>query len=174
MSRGWTFYWLLVAAMAVIYIVMVAWSLPYLKMLGGSPAFDLRPGGYTFTEARDFIAALGSEGRASYLNVQHRLDLVYPALLGAVLVIALVKLGPPRIGWLLAAVAIAGSVFDYLENHAVSAMLRAGPDGLTADMVASASRWTVLKSAFSALAMTALAALLILKGIAWLRTRKGR
>ena len=74
----------------------------------------------------------------------------------------------------LAAVAVAGSLFDYLENHAVSVMLRAGPDGLTAEMVASASRWTVLKSAFSALAMTALLALLVLKGVAWLRTRKGR
>ena len=174
MSTRWKLYWLLVAVMAAIYLVMVAWSLPYLKMLGGDPAFDLRPGGYAFAEARDFIAALGSEGRGFYLNVQHRLDLVYPALLGAVLVIALVKLAPRRIGWLLAAVAVAGSVFDYLENHAVSVMLRAGTDGLTAEMVASASRWTVLKSAFSALAMTALLALLVLKGIAWLRTRKGR
>ena len=174
MSTRWKLYWLLVAAMAVLYLVMVAWSLPYLKMLGGDPAFDLRPGGYTFSEAQSFIAALGNEGRAFYLNVQHRLDLVYPALLGAVLVIALVKLAPPRIGWLLGAIAVAGSVFDYLENHAVSVMLRAGPDGLTAEMVTSASRWTVLKSAFSALAMTALAALLVLKGVAWLRTRKGR
>lgn len=174
MSTGWKLYWLTVAVMAILYIIMVTWSLPHLKMLGGDPAFDLRPGGYTFSEAQRFIAALGDTGRAFYLNVQQRLDLAYPALLAAVLAIALVALAPGWPGWLLAASAIAGSAFDYLENHAVAIMLRAGPDGLTQDMVVTASRWTVLKSALSGLAIFALLALLAAKGIARLRARNGR
>lgn len=172
MAMRWRLYWLLVAAMLANYTVMVAWSLPALQeMAGGLPAFDLRPGGYAFDEARTFLAGLSADGRAFYLGTQQWLDTLYPALLGAVLVIALLALAPARVKWLLAAFAAAGTVFDYLENNAVAAMLRAGPDGLTREMVDAASRWTVLKSATSALAMTGLLILLVFKAVAWWQAR---
>lgn len=173
MAMKWRLYWLLVAAMLANYAVMVAWSLPALQeMAGGLPAFDLRPGGYTFDEARTFLGKIGANGRTFYLGTQQWLDTLYPALLGAVLVIALLALAPARVKWLLAASAAAGAVFDYLENNAVAAMLRAGPDSLARDVVDAASRWTVLKSATSALAMTGLLIMLVFRAIAWWQSRR--
>ncbi len=173
MMAKWKLYWLLAAVMLANYLVMAVWTLPTLQgMAGGLPAFDLRPGGYTIDEARVFIGAIGADGRAYYLGTQQWLDTSYPALLGAVLVIALLALAPARVKWLLVAFALAGTVFDYLENHAVAAMLKAGPAGLTAEMVDAASRWTILKSAATALAMTGLAILLVFKALAWWQDRK--
>ncbi|MBZ0161390.1 MAG: hypothetical protein K8H74_01620 [Notoacmeibacter sp.] len=173
MTLKWKLYWLLVAVMLANYVAMVVWSLPALQdMAGGLPAFDLRPGGYTFDEALAFVSAIGAHGRAFYLGTQQWLDTLYPALLGGVLVIALLALAPARVRLLLAAFATAGTVFDYLENHAVAAMLKAGPDGLTEGMADAASRWTVLKSATSALAMTGLAILLVFRALAWWQNRR--
>ena len=57
---------------------------------------------------------------------QQRLDIAYPALLAATLVMAILLLSPAGLGrwrWLLAATALPGMVFDYLENASVAAML---------------------------------------------------
>jgi hypothetical protein len=55
---------------------------------------------------------------------------------------------------------------DYLENAAVAAMLRAGADGLTPEMAATANQWTTIKWS---LALVGLVTLII--GIA-LRLRR--
>jgi hypothetical protein len=159
-----TVFWVIFAATIVIYAVMVAWSLPIITAnAGGLLPFDLRPMGYSFEEASAFVRALSEEGRGFYRAVQHRLDLVYPALLAAVLVLATLLLTPTRWGalrWLLALPALPGMVFDYLENRAVAAMLSAGVDGLTPEMVEQASLWTQLKSGFTTLSMVVVLLLL--------------
>jgi hypothetical protein len=53
-------------------------------------------------------------------------------------------------------VALPGAVFDYLENASVSAMLRRGAADVTPELVARANLWTLLKSAFSTIAMIVL------------------
>jgi hypothetical protein len=59
-------FWLVVAATLGVYLVMVLWSIPRISAeAGGLPVFDLRPGGYTFEEARAFLAALSPEGARS-------------------------------------------------------------------------------------------------------------
>ncbi len=148
------------------YLVMVLWSIPKISAAaGGLAVFDLRPGGYTFEEARAFLAALSAEGAQFYANVQHRLDAAYPALLAVTLAWSILRLAPARWGiWrhLLAATAIPGMIFDYLENRDVAHMLALGPDGITPGLVETASFHSQAKAATSAVAMTILLVLLIL------------
>jgi len=44
----------------------------------GAAPFDIRPLGYSYEEARSFLAATGEQGRAYYLSRQLILDTVYP------------------------------------------------------------------------------------------------
>jgi hypothetical protein len=159
-------FWLVVAATLGDYLVMVLWSIPRISAeAGGLPVFDLRPGGYTHEEARAFLAALSAEGTHFYANVQHRLDAAYPALLAVTLAWSILRLAPARWGvWrhLLAATAIPGMVFDYLENRDVARMLALGPDGIAPDLVRTASFHSQAKAATSSVAMTILLVLLAL------------
>ncbi len=157
-------FWLVFAVTLGVYLVMLLWTLPAITAAaGGLAPFDLRPTGYSFDEARAFLAALTPEGTALYRTVQQRLDIAYPALLAATLVLAILLLSPSGLGrwrWLLAATALPGMVFDYLENAAVAAMLDGGAAALTPELAQAANRWTLLKSAFSTLAFTVLLVLL--------------
>lgn len=163
-ARG--LFWLVFAATLGVYLVMLLWTLPAITAAaGGLVPFDLRPTGYSFDEARAFLAALTPEGTALYRTVQQRLDIAYPALLAATLVMAILLLAPAGLGrwrWFLAATALPGMVFDYLENAAVARMLDGGAAALTPEHAADASRWTLLKSAFSTLAFAVLLALIVL------------
>jgi hypothetical protein len=156
-----------------VYGTMVIWPLPRITAAAdGLAPFDMRPLGNTFAEAQAFLRALSPEATAFYLNVQQKLDIAYPALLAATLFFAIAALLPHRLGvwrWLIALIAIPGSVFDYLENTAVSAMLVVGDEGLTPALVETANRWTVLKSGFSAIAIVTLVVLVVVKTIGKLR-----
>ena len=102
------------------------------------------------------LAALTVEGADFYRGVQHRLDVIYPALLALTLYFAMLSLAPHGLGpwrYLAGVIALPVALFDYLENSAVALMLEAEPLGLTYAMVADASRWTVLKSGATTLAM---------------------
>jgi hypothetical protein len=157
-------FWLLFAVMLGDYLAMVLWSIPALSRdAGGLAVFDMRPGGYTFDEARAFLAALSPDGARFYANVQHRLDAAYPALLALTLGWAILRLAPARWGvwrYVLAATAIPGMVFDYLENADVAAMLKAGADGITPALVETASFHSRAKAAASTVSMTILLLLL--------------
>jgi hypothetical protein len=163
LSARWKIYWLLFVITTLIYLVMIFWSLPKLsEFAGGDLAFDLRPAGYSIEEAKTFIGALGSNGIDFYIEVQQRLDSLYPALLAIVLVGGLLGLDFKGWGWVFSVFAIAGSVFDYLENAAVRVMLQMGPDGLTAEMAEQASGWTLLKSISATIAMGGLLILVLI------------
>lgn len=175
MSKGWKTYWIMVTATITNYLIMIMWSLPLVsEMAGGGVPFDMRPGGYSFEEARVFLMAITDAGRDFYLNTQQLLDLFYPSLLAITLAIPLVHLMPRYWGWTLAVLAIAAGLFDHLENSAVATMLRIEPDALTEAMVSSASNWTLAKSISTTMASMALLVVLCIKGIAWLKTRKAQ
>jgi hypothetical protein len=158
-------------ATGAVYLAMVLWSLPELSRLaGGNLPFDLRPMGYTPTEARAFLAALGDEGRAFYRGVQHRLDLVFPGLFALSLILAFSRLAPRSLSLILSAVAAAAAGFDWAENAAV-AWLLTEPTPTDAAIV-TASRLTLLKSLCVTLAMTGLLVLLLRSG--WRRWRAVR
>lgn len=169
-------FWVLVAATMAIYAVMVAWSLPMISTAAGDlMPFDMRPYGYTFKEARAFLVALSPEGREFYQDVQHRLDILYPLLITATLFFALVALLPYRWGrrrWLAVSPIVLVAVADWAENAAVSTLLSAGPEGITPQMVAEASRWSVSKAAVSTIAFMALLVMLGWHG--WLVVKRRR
>ena len=131
-------FWLLVGVTLAVYGAIVLWSLPHVaSAAGGLAPFDMRVTGYSFADALQFVTALTPEGRDFYLNVQQRLDLFYPALESLTLFWSLAALLPRC--WTfwrfaIAAAALPIAVFDYLENHAVAAMLirRAGGIDLVA------------------------------------------
>ncbi len=170
-------FWLLAAATLAVYLAMVVWTLPAISAgAGGLAPFDLRPTGYTFDEAKAFLAALSPEAGALYRDVQHRLDLVFPGLLATTVYFAIAALLPKRLGrwrFLLPLPVALAAAFDWAENAAVSRMLVAGADGITPGMVAEASRWSVLKAAASTIAYTALLALLLRAGFRRLSRRRG-
>jgi membrane protease YdiL (CAAX protease family) len=160
-------FWALFALTLSVYATMLAWSLPTVSAAaGGLPPFDMRPAGYTFAEARAFLAALTPDGAAFYAAIQQRLDIAYPALIALTLFFAIAALAPKPAGrwrWALAATALPLAIFDYLENHAVAGMIEAGASGLTPAMVEVASQWTVLKSSATSVAMTLLLVLACVK-----------
>ncbi len=146
----------LLLALSATYLTMLLWSLPHLSRLASDALmFDLRPMGYSFKAADELIADLGEAGRHFYLTTQHRLDTLFPALELIVLIMSYFRLYSPRVAWLVAPLAAAGVAFDFLENAAVGVMLRAG-EGLTPEMVLTASRYTQLKSVFVSVALTVL------------------
>jgi hypothetical protein len=109
--------------------------------------------------------------------VQQRLDILYPALAAMVMGLSLGALSPRRFGpwrWAAALAALPIAICDYLENHAVAAMIAAGPDGLTAALVDAASRWTVLKSASTTAVMVVLVVLLGAAGLRCAHSMLGR
>jgi hypothetical protein len=167
-------FWSTVVATLGVYAAMVFWSIPLISAdAGGRAIFDMRPGGYTLSEAEAFLGALSGEGADFYRRVQHRLDLVYPALLMITSGWAMVRL-VPRWRWrlVLFLVPVPGMVFDYLENRAVAGMLAAGTDGLSPEMVNQASMFSRLKATFVTLSLGLLLILLLAWVVRWWRSRE--
>lgn len=175
MSRGRLAFWGLLAATLALFLVMNLWSLPRIAAAAGDRTpFDLRFTGYDLDSARAFVAALPEAGVRFYLDVQRRLDSAFPVLLAVALMAALQRLTEgwsPRVQLYLLLCPVLGAMFDYMENAAVGRMLHAGAAGLTADLVAEASLWTVLKSGAYGVAMAALVLLLAWRG--WQRLSAG-
>lgn len=134
-------FWFLFAAMLAAWLSMNLGTVPKIEELsGGLRLLDMRFTGYSVDEARSFVAAIGDEGAALYLGAQHRLDTVFPPLLGAVLFLFYRWLFPGFPGLIIGMVSLTYVAADILENLAVVAMLRAGADGLTPEMAATASQ----------------------------------
>jgi hypothetical protein len=171
-----TAFWILFVLAVAVYAVMVLWSLPMVAVDADGErllAFDLRPGGYTLAEAQTYVGGLSAAQTAFYLDVQHRLDLVYPPLLAATMALGTFLLAPAALGagrWPLILPALAAGALDLLENAGVAGLLRAGAAGLTAESVAAASRWSMMKAQATTGAGLLLLALLVL----WLVRRMQR
>jgi hypothetical protein len=169
-------FWLLAAVTAAVYGIIVGWSLPFISsQASGLAPFDMRPTGYSFEEARSFLATLTPEGTEFYRNVQHRLDIVFPLLQATTLYLALAALLSPQFGrsrwlWLMPVFLVA--IFDWAENVAVAKMLAAGAGALSPELVADASRWSVLKSGVTTVAFVAVLAALAWRGLRAYRIRR--
>lgn len=150
-------FWVVLAAMLAAWLGMNLWSAPRIEDLsGGLRLLDMRFTGYSFDEARDFLAAIGNEGRALYLGPQLWLDMLFPPLLGAVLFFTYRWLFPGPAGLIIGTLSLTSVVLDYLENAALAAMLRAGADGLTPELAATASQWTMAKWSVTLVGLVAL------------------
>ncbi|MGP6089171.1 hypothetical protein [Antarctobacter jejuensis] len=160
-------FWACLAATLAAWLIMTLWTVPRIEEIsGGLRLLDMRFTGYSVDEARNFVAAIGAEGTALYLGAQYWLDMVFPPLLGAVLFLFYRWLFPGWPGLFVGLVSLTYVAADILENLAIAAMLRAGADGITPQMAATANQWTTTKWS---LALVGLAMLII--GIA-LRLRR--
>lgn len=163
-------FWLCFVLMGLVYGAMVVWSLPAVSAAaGGLAPFDLRLGGYSEEEARAFLTALTPEGRAFYTDVQHRLDLIYPPLLGLTLTLGFHLLFAQPWNVILSLVSLSAVAADYLENFFVGEMLAVAPADLDTALIATASFWTLVKAGVSTAAMTA-----FLGGALWAGWRRWR
>jgi hypothetical protein len=148
--------WAIVFAAGLAYGAMLVVTIPHLAALsGGRPIFDMRPGGYSFSEAKDLLGALGGEGRLYYLEVQQRLDTLFPLLNAATAAIALAAF-IPRALWpeaprfvrsgIIVFLAAPCALLDWGENWAVARLLTERPDAVTPAAASLASWFTVAKS----------------------------
>lgn len=163
MSLRMVAFWVLVAATLAVYLAMILWSLPFIAAeAGGLVPFDLRPTGYSVSEARVFLEALSDAGRDHYLVTQHMLDRFYPAMLGATLVFSFwLLIRRALIVGLAALPAILGMVFDYIENARVTTLLTG--DAPTDMQIEAAHMATILKSGFSTVAFVLLLAAILFR-----------
>lgn len=111
----------------------------------GQLVFDSRVAGYSLAEAKAYLSVLSADQVTLYLGVFRWIDTVFPVLL----CVTLVALTVNRKGRdLLRGVAVLGALlylfFDLRENALVARILRAG-EGLSEELVASASTATMMK-----------------------------
>jgi hypothetical protein len=178
---GWLVIALLAASVAL-WAVLFFVTLPHLQFLaGGAAPFDARFAGYSFADARAFLAAIGAEGRAYYLNPELVLDTFFPFLYAASRALALWWLTMPErlrngttpgaVRWTLMAVVAVETILDLTENSCIAAMIWTWPD-LSPPLVlvsSLATRLKLLAAALIELTMLALAAVTLLRR---LRARK--
>ncbi len=183
MASGW-FAAAVAACSVALLTTMVLGTLAELAGLaGGLPPFDLRAGGYTLDEARDFLAALGRDGVFFYANVQLRVDVIYPATYAVSRGLLLWWLTQPGRPWSWATpfvlrvvlglgLPMAAAAFDYAENHYIALMLR-DPSAIGADLVAAASFSTQAKSVLTVVVEVGWSALAIATLMCTRRRRHG-
>ncbi len=160
-------YWILFAATIIIYAIMLFWSLPnILADSNGLLPFDLRPRGYSFSDAQQLLNALSSEGTAFYKNIQTgMLDMAFPALLLFTLATAFWLLAPASWGkwrYVLILAALPGTIFDYLENFSIINMLSLGANNITPQIVELASANSTYKSISITMSLSLLLILIVL------------
>ena len=159
----------LFVASGALWAVLALVTLPHLQHLAnGAAPFDLRRSGYSYEEARQFLDAIGEQGRAYYLNPELLLDTFFPPLyagLGALVLWWLTMPGRLRAGatpavwrWALIALPVAELIFDWGENACIAAMIWTWPD-LSPVLVRVSSVATRLKYAVVALTAISLVAL---------------
>ena len=139
-------FWVILAAMLTAWLAMNLWTAPRIEeMAGGLRLLDMRFTGYSYEEVQEFVSALGEEGAALHLGAQYWLDMVFPPLLGAVIFLFFRWLFPGFPGLVIGISSLAYVAADILENLAVAAILRAGVNGLTPQMAATANQFTTAK-----------------------------
>ena len=145
---------------AALFAAMQFYTLPHLTALAGSPPFDLRLTGYSMQDAQTLLAAYGPAGRAYYTNVQQRLDMILPAVLGLTLILTFRHLCARRP--LLQALPALFIAADYTENSLLRRILDSGPDAIDSTALFAASIATQIKFAALIPALLAFAVLLAL------------
>lgn len=151
---------------------MHLWTMPAIRQYSPLDIFDLQTTGYSFNQARILLESLGPDGTAIYKGPQQVLDNFYPAFLAASIILALYILAPVHWGYrrnLLIFVPLPAMTLDYLENALIHIMLELGPEGISQDVVAWASKSTILKFQFYGVA--ALTTALLLAHWAWRKWR---
>ena len=118
----------------------------------GLQPFDLRFGGYTMTEARDYLQALSPRGYALYAGPIWWLDTIFPPLMALTLAWWMRPLAG-AFGFVCVTTATVYAGLDWAENFFVQSILNGGPDFLNYGSVIAASTMTQCKFAAVALGL---------------------
>jgi len=135
----------LLVASAVLWAVIAFVTLPHIRQLaGGAAPFDLRWSGYSYEDARAFLAAIGEPGRAYYLNPELILDCIFPPLYSVFFALAFWWLTMPGrlrqgavplpLRWALVALSFITAILDGIENFSIAGMIWTWPN-LSAGLV---------------------------------------
>lgn len=111
---------------ALTVVQMIYFGAPF----GASAAPDLRMTGYSAQQVRDFLDAIGPEGRAAFFGVFRNLDTLFPPVLAMTLVIVFKALKPEfgkRAIGLFSLLALSYLAADLIENKFLGD-LEHGPD----------------------------------------------
>lgn len=158
---------------ATLYTLMINVTLAHIEEISGHIPFDMRPLGYSPTEAATLLEALGVEGRAYYVRRQIPLDILYPAMLALTLIATILwfsqRMPKSRIVRPAVALSVGSALCDYIENLGIIAMIWSWPD-VSVPLVNAASTATIAKSALTTLAV----ALTLFTGFFWMRRTKSR
>jgi len=166
----------LLVASGLLWAVMFFGPLAYLTRLAGDlTPLDIRPKGYSYTEARAFLEAIGEQGRSYYTSPELVIDAFYPPLYALSRGLALwwltmpgrVRDGPLplKVRYALIAVPVLMATLDLIENGCVAVMLSMWPV-LSHGVVAISSLATQVKiiaGVLTELLMGVLAAIWLLR-----------
>lgn len=156
---------------ASVYLPMISVTLAHLEAVSGQVPFDMRPFGYSPTEAEMLLDGLGMVGREYYLSRQIPLDMLYPAFLALTLCSTIFWFGSRipnrRFVHLGVTLSVGSALFDYIENLGIVAMLRIWPD-VSGLIVYATSTATIFKSGLTTLAVS----LALFTGFLWSRQAK--
>jgi hypothetical protein len=177
----------LLVASGVLWAVMFFGPLAHLTHLaGGLTPFDIRPRGYSYTEARAFLEAIGEQGRRYYAVPELVIDTLYPPLYAVSRGLALWWLTMPgrvreapvplKVRYALIAVPILMASLDLVENGCIAMMLWTWPDlshGLV-EVSSIATRVKIMAGVFTEALMGALAAIWLVRHMAPRATARSR
>ncbi|SMX30175.1 hypothetical protein TRP8649_04317 [Pelagimonas phthalicica] len=139
----------------------------------GLAPFDERGLGYSLDDAQTYLSTLDSTGKALYLVELRLLDSAFPVVLALLLGHLIMNQAANMHPWsrLVLVIPAAGyAMMDLCENALVAGLLRAGADGITPEMVARASQFTVSKWVLLLISLGLLLVLSMLR----MRQEKGR
>lgn len=146
--------WKVIVPLSVLYILFPSVIFRHYQSVmaemaqGTVQILDLRLS-YSWQEVKALFDQLGTDGRDVYRTVSNSIDMIYPLLYCALLILVLAfllkKVTSARSKWMyLSFIPIIGMLFDFLENLSILDLLNKYPNFTAAD-VASASFFTTLK-----------------------------
>jgi len=148
--------YLFVSSHAVL-LIMMSYTFPRINKQIGGPAFDLRPLGYSASEARSIFGNLNDQTIDLYLFPQLTLlDIMYPFLLALFLSSFLFRLlrltkKKSKVNSILLLVPFIAMIFDYLENTCIILMITESVE-ITESFVQTSSTFSILKGVFTSIA----------------------
>lgn len=140
-----------------ILLIMMTYTFPRINKQIGGPAFDIRPLGYSASEARSMLGNLNDQTIDLYLFPQLTLlDIMYPFLLALFLSSFLFRLFEltkkrSKVNSILLIVPFLAMIFDYSENTCIILMITESVE-ITESFVQTASTFSVLKGVFTSFA----------------------
>lgn len=161
----------------IFYTTMLAFTIPKVSAFAnGMKILDMIPEGYDKDYVDTLFAALGENGRFTYLYNQIPLDLIFPALFGigfcllfAFILRKINLLKSPY--FYFSFLPLIASISDYVENIGIITMLRQFPN-YSDETVTITSTFSFLKSSTTTIYFIALIFLLVAFGVQYVKSKR--